>query len=188
MKKIQEINQTTLIRCVEKCLQNARELFDEADILKDHNKYARAYTLYHLSIEEIGKIFIIFQYLLLDNYSEDNTKKFQREFADHKTKIKISRNIEKIMLFVMQKELKEEEFKNLTYSKEQIEELNNFKNLSLYTFIDNKRVFKPSDLIGLDEINLIRPNSEARLVLSESFCRLAIKDINKFINAVKENL
>ena len=187
MRKIQEINKATLINCVEKCLQNARELFDEAEILKDNKKYPRAYTLYHLSIEEIGKVFIIFQFLIQDDYSEEKSKRFNREFADHKIKIKTSRNIEKIMLFLLQTELKEEEFNILTYSKEAIEKLNDFKNLSLYSFIDNKSVFKPSDIIGLDEINLIRPNSEIRLVSSEQFCRIAIKDIDKFISLAKEN-
>ena len=91
------------------------------------------------------------------------------------------------MLFLLQTELKEEEFNILTYSNEAIEKLNDFKNLSLYSFIDNKSVFKPSDIIGLDEINLIRPNSELRLVSSEQFCRIAIKDIDKFISLAKEN-
>ena len=187
MRKLQEINQVTLINCVKKCLQNARELFDEAEILKDNNKYPRAYTLYHLSIEEIGKIFIIFQYLVQDDYSEENSKKFNREFADHKTKINTSRKIEKIMLFLIQTELKEEVLNILTYNKEAIEKLNDFKNLSLYCSIDNKSVFKPSDIIGLDEVKLIRPNSELRLILSEQFCRLAIKDIDKFISSAKED-
>lgn len=60
MRKLQEINKDTLINCVEKCLQNARELFDEAEILKKYKKFPRAYTLYHLSIEEIGKVFFNF--------------------------------------------------------------------------------------------------------------------------------
>lgn len=187
MRKLQEINKDTLINCVEKCLQNARELFDEAEILKKHKKFPRAYTLYHLSIEEIGKVFLIFQFLIQDDYSEDKSKKFIREFSDHKIKIKTSRNIEKIMLFLLQTELKEEEFNILTYSKEAIEKLNDFKNLSLYSFISGKSVFKPSDIIGLDEVNLIKPNSELRLILSEQFCRLAIKDIDKFITFAKTN-
>lgn len=186
MREIPEINQNLLINCVEKCLQNARELFDEAEILKKNKKYPRAYTLYHLSIEEIGKVFIIFKYLIQDNYSEENSKKFNREFTDHKAKIKTSKNIEKIMLFLIQGELTEEQFNILTYSKEAIETFNKFKNLSLYCFIDNKSVFKPSDLIGSEEVNLIRPNSELRLKLSEQFCRLAVKDIDKFISLTKE--
>lgn len=91
------------------------------------------------------------------------------------------------MLFLLQTELREEEFNILTYSKEAIEKLNDFKNLSLYSFISGKSVFKPSDIIGLDEVNLIKPNSELRLILSEQFCRLAIKDIDKFITFAKTN-
>ena len=187
MKIFQEINQAILINCVEKCLQNARELFDEAEILKNNKKYPRAYTLYHLSIEEIGKIFIIFQYLVQDDYSEEKSKKFSKEFADHKTKIKTSRNSEKIMLALLKNEPSTEDFENLTYDKVTIERLNHFKNLSLYTFIDNKSVFKPSDIISLDDINLIKPNSELRLILSEELGRLLVKNIDKFIYQLKEN-
>ena len=187
MKKLQEISKVLLIKCVEKCLQNARELFEEAEILKDNKKYPRAYSLYHLCIEEIGKVFIIFQFLIEDDYSEENSKKFNRKFLDHKTKIKTSRNIEKIMILLMQKELKVEEFNALTYNNEVIEKLNDLKNLSLYCFIDNKIVFKPSDIIGEDEVNLIRSNSEMRLILSEQFCRLAIIDVDEFISLNKEN-
>lgn len=44
-----KINKNILIKCIEKCLINARELFDETEILKNNNRYPRAYTLYHLA-------------------------------------------------------------------------------------------------------------------------------------------
>ena len=187
IKNVLELNKGILIDCITKCLQNARELFDEAELLKDNNKYPRAYTLYHLCNEEIGKVFIIFQFLIQNNYSEEKVKKFYSEFTTHKSKIKTSRNILTIMILLIQKKISEEEIKSLTYTKEAIENLNNYKNLSLYSFIQNKSVFKPSDIIGLEEVNLIRPNCELCLNYSEQFCTLALKDIDQFINLTKEN-
>lgn len=187
IKKVLELNKSILVNCVEKCLQNARELFEEAELLKENKKYPRAYTLYHLCNEEIGKVFIIFQYLIQNDYSEAKVKKFYSEFTNHKPKIKTSRNILKIMLLLIQKEISEEDYNNLTYTKEAIDNLNNYKNFSLYSFIENKSVFKPSDMFGLDELNLIRPNSELCLNYTEKFCRLALKDIDQFIKMTSEN-
>ena len=187
IKKVLELNKSILVNCVEKCLQNARELFEEAELLKDNKKYPRAYTLYHLCNEEIGKVFIIFQYLIQNDYSEEKVKKFYSEFTNHKPKIKTSRNILTIMLLLIQKEISEDDYNNLSYTKEAIDKLNNFKNLSLYSFIKNKSAFKPSDIFGLDEVNLIRPNCELGLNYSEKFCRLALNDIDLFIKMTNEN-
>lgn len=40
-------------------LENARDLFDEAKGLAIFEHYSRAYTLYQLSIEEVGKCIIL---------------------------------------------------------------------------------------------------------------------------------
>lgn len=43
-----------------KIYENAKELLEEAHILFEHNKFARAYSLAQLAGEEISKLNIIF--------------------------------------------------------------------------------------------------------------------------------
>jgi len=185
MKKSLKFNKSVLTKCVFKCLENSKELFEEAEILEKNMRFPRAYTLYHLSIEEIGKVFLIFKYLIKDDYCEETLKKFEDQFRDHKLKIELSRKIEKIMITLLQSELKEDEFNKLTYSKEIIEKLNNYKNLSLYASIDNDFSFKPSEIIGINEVNAVKENAKLRLISSERFFTLAIKDIDELIRHYK---
>lgn len=41
------------------CRDNARELIDEADILTEHGRHARAYALLHTACEELGKFAVL---------------------------------------------------------------------------------------------------------------------------------
>lgn len=45
-------------------LDNAKDLFEEANGLAIFEHYSRAYTLYQLSIEEVGKCIILFRALI----------------------------------------------------------------------------------------------------------------------------
>lgn len=181
-----ELNKQMIINSAEKCLQNARELFDEAEILRINNKFARAYLLYYACNEEIGKIFVTFQYLIQNNYSDENMKKFLSEFRSHNSKIKTFNNIMRVVSILIQKELLFEQREGIILNKENLENLNKFKSLSIHSFIGNNGTFKPSDIIGLDEVNTIRVNSELFLSYSERFCRSVFQDVDKFISITKE--
>jgi AbiV family abortive infection protein len=41
------------------CRKNARELLEDADILADHGRHARAYVLLHTACEELGKFSVL---------------------------------------------------------------------------------------------------------------------------------
>ena len=180
------LDKKILLSTIDKCLLNSRELYEEAEILKKYEKYARSYTLYHLSIEEIGKVFIIYKFLLNDDYSEDKIKKFDKEFKEHKIKIDFSTNINLIIHWLFKGKLELEAFKNLKYTNEQINDLNNFKNISLYTFIDNENVFKPSDIINSEEqIESIKLDAKVRLLGTEQFCSVALENLDKMIEIIK---
>jgi AbiV family abortive infection protein len=180
------LDKKILLSTIDKCLLNSRELYEEAEILKKHEKYARSYTLYHLSIEEIGKVFIIYKFLLNDDYSEGKIKKFDKEFKEHKIKIDFSTNINLIIHWLFKGNLALEAFKNLKYTNEQINDLNNFKNISLYTFIDNENVFKPSDIINSEEqIESIKLDAKIRLLGTEQFCSVALENLDKMIEIIK---
>ncbi|MHA7607882.1 AbiV family abortive infection protein [Elizabethkingia meningoseptica] len=177
-----KITRKTLEDAISKALKNAQELYEEAEILKDKKKYARAYTLFHLAIEEVGKVFIVFKYLLAGDYSEDKLKKFDTEFRQHKIKIDLSTNIDVIVSWVMDGELSSEIIENITYTKEQIENLNNLKNLSLYSFIFNGNSYNPSDMIESEDVDQINQIAEYRIKGTEDLAKVLLKDLDHFIS------
>src|SRR5690606_8403927 len=70
-------------------IKNARSLFEEAMILHQHARYARAVTLAILAIEEIGKISIIKNIITADSTSDNYKKELKdwwRKFRSHRAK------------------------------------------------------------------------------------------------------
>ena len=177
------MNKEILLEASIKALANARDLYDEAEILKESKKFARAYTLFHLSLEEIGKVFIVYKYILINNYEESIMKKFDKEYRSHKTKIDFSKNIEIIATWLIEKEdLTMELIEKTKYSNDQIKTLNNFKNLSLYSFIDGEVVATPNEIFTLEKLSYIKEIAEMQLVISEAFCKVFSKDIDYIIS------
>ena len=54
-----------IIEAIYLTLQNAKDLYEEAEILKEHNKCGRAYSLYHLAFEECGRVEILKKFFIL---------------------------------------------------------------------------------------------------------------------------
>lgn len=50
-----KITESLLIDIAQKSLENAKSLIDDALLLKQHERFSRAYTLFQLAIEEAGK-------------------------------------------------------------------------------------------------------------------------------------
>jgi AbiV family abortive infection protein len=69
------MDRTEYLNGINKSLDNASELYDDAEILFKLKRYPRAYTLYQLSIEEIGKVSIIYNFLLFRNIQNISEKK-----------------------------------------------------------------------------------------------------------------
>lgn len=184
-----ELSKELLIRTIEKCLENAQELFDEAEILRAHKKFPRAYTLFHLSIEEIGKIFLTYRFFVRNEYSESAIKNFEKEFTSHKVKLDYSANIDIIAKWLLDGagDFDPEIIKSLKYSKEKINSLNDNKNYSLYTFFKDKSVFKPSDIIESEEIDAAAITAKMRLVGTKSFCNAFLSEIDKIIEIAAQS-
>ncbi|MBW3522879.1 AbiV family abortive infection protein [Chryseobacterium sp. NKUCC03_KSP] len=179
------LKKETLEKAVINALNNASELFEEAGLLEKNKKFARAFTLFHLSIEEVGKVFIIFKYLLQNNYSSDEMKKFDKEFRNHKIKINASTKIDVLLACLEESStLSPELIEKVTYSKEKINNLNQLKNLSLYSFINEDLSFKPTDIIrkeDVEEIHLIAQyRIEGTQVLSDDF----LKNIDRNVKLI----
>jgi AbiV family abortive infection protein len=179
------MNQKLLLNTIEKCIENSRELYEEAEILRNHKKFARAYTLYHLSIEEIGKVFIIYNFILEENYDKTACKKFDKNFTDHKTKIALSVTIMQIAFF-LKRIIPLKEIEKINYTSKNITSQNNLKNQSLYTFLYNGTSFKPSDIINNEKYILeTKDRAEIFLLATEQFLETVIPNIDKLIKLSK---
>ena len=87
-KKINNLKFDTIFEGAIKCLRNAQELCDEAEILHKHGKYARAFALSHFAREEFGKSLMLFRVLVdVSAGVKVDWKKLNRRFRDHKQKL-----------------------------------------------------------------------------------------------------
>jgi len=87
LKEIQHWGALTpkeVARGIEVALQNAQELFEEAQLLFVHKHYARASSLAILSIEETGKVFLL--PLLLTTSNGKHHRMIWKGLRDHKQK------------------------------------------------------------------------------------------------------
>ena len=71
-----------------KIYENACELLEEAELLYNHEKYARAYLCAHIAFEEFGKLPMLNTVVLNINQGiKTDWKKLNRRIRDHKQKI-----------------------------------------------------------------------------------------------------
>ena len=68
------------------CWCNARDLYEEATILKEHKKYARSFFLCVLALEELAKIPIATNALYLSKTDLQAWKGFWKTFNSHSSK------------------------------------------------------------------------------------------------------
>lgn len=126
-----------LERAYIKIHENASELIEEARILLDNEKYARAYFLAQIASEEIGKLPIIFQEATKSYYKEKHDwKRFNKRLRSHIDK---NRMTETISQFPQH---------DGDEIRKKADKLNLFKNSSLYADLENNRYTKPSEKIS----------------------------------------
>ena len=70
-------------------LENARDLLGESELLFQHKKFARAYSLAHLSSEELAKLLALASTgVILVNGGTINWKKLDEKLRSHTAKLK----------------------------------------------------------------------------------------------------
>ena len=142
------------------CFCNSKELYEDAQLLKKNKRYARAFNLLILSLEELSKPVILLNTL---RYSKDDTKKlrdFWGSFNNHSDK--------KIVWTIYGKYL--EEIFNINYFKDRYPPslqplLEKFKQLCFYVNSFNNRFIKPNDFAkeNIEWLNSIIEFSEKRI-------------------------
>ena len=153
--------------------KNAIRLIEEADGLLIFERYSRAYTLYQLAAEEIGKFVLIF-HAMLDFYNGIviDEKYFEdKAFRDHKPKTKKSLLIELIVIEHFEKYIGHETGlkQKIWDDYENVNELNNRKNQSLYVSIKDDKFVFPDSIITKDMVNNIGLLTKIRLKGIEPF-------------------
>lgn len=68
------------------CYVNARALLDEAKLLKENGRNARAISLTILALEEFGKIPLIYDMIVYEARDTNAWREFWRAFRSHRTK------------------------------------------------------------------------------------------------------
>lgn len=130
---------------------------------------------------------MIFKYLLANDYSDEKLKKFDIEFRQHKIKIDLSTNIDVFALWAKDGALSNEILENATYSKEQIDKLNNLKNRSLYSFIHNGSSYNPSQIIESEDVDQINTIAEYRIKGTEDLANIFLSDLDRLIGVVAKS-
>nr|DAY60183.1 MAG TPA: abortive infection protein, AbiV family [Caudoviricetes sp.] len=144
------LNDKTLMelsRCVYK---NAQDLLDEAQLLFNHNKYARAYTLSHLASEELGKLPTIHSARIKILQSKEiDWKKFNKMLEGHETKLG------KIFFFDYLNSdidlIRDSDLIKHENKMKSIKSINRMKNDSLYAGVSNGKPHIPNELITRDD-------------------------------------
>lgn len=160
---------------IEKTLENAIDLFEDARILIQNKSYCRAYALSQFCIEELGKIRIIFEIIIHeDEVNHDlSNKEIKKRFFSHKSKTYesimsefeiSSRSIE---FKNEDKSVQEEHIRNILKEMDKTKDYDRMKNESLYTGFEDGNFFAPKEKISTEQ-SLSRFNiAERRLTATK---------------------
>lgn len=178
------LNKNEYFEAIEKSLSNAEELIEEAEILAKHTKYARAYTLFQFSIEEIGKAFLTFQFVLYGDIEDvQATKQFFKKFRDHISKTESSQSID--FMFALNSDISGFTKKLLENSMSEFDKVhisNNYKNYSLYTSFIEDKFYKPSEIITKEKLDKITYYTKLRLQIAKPFIKIGVENYDLLFN------
>jgi len=170
-----------LLDGAKKSLENAKELIDEGNLLFDNGKYARAFTLSQLSIEEIGKSSLILESILFDKYkSKRQQKLLMKQIVNHKNKTKVAQRIDFLLAMIIEdKEIKKVLINNFAKQSEQIDKINDFKNFSLYVSVIKDKFVKPSEKIPQSLVEDYKFYAEIRYEATRQFNELLVNNLEE---------
>ena len=182
-----ELNLNEYFKGISKSLSNAEDLFDDAEILFDLKRYQRAYTLYQLSIEEIGKASLIYSFILDKDYSNKNEFIiFKKSFLSHKKKTASSNGIDLIFSFLNNDiRIKKKLIYQYYLFDKHLSQLNDYKNKSLYTDISNNKFISPKETITKEITDEIKFVAEIRLNVAKGFLKIGIEEFEGIKKAAK---
>ena len=182
------LSDKNLIEGITKCIANAESLIQDAHILKENKKIERAYTLFQLSLEEIGKASMVYFFATLpEDKKLTNLKAFKKDFLDHKTKTTKAINFDTIILSSIKDKSDRQRFFNSILSEhDNLDNLNNLKNYSLYTSIIADKFLLPNEIITENHLEGIEIRSTTRLELIKSTLNFFLANFDEIKKAEQE--
>lgn len=197
MESLENVSDKELEIGIDKSLSNAKELIAEGDILLERDKFSRAYCLYQLATEEIGKARLLFALLMNRQIGENILyKEVNREFAHHQTKSKSALAFEMIAFLVMyssQNDKSAEERKasfqkaiSNVANENDVQELNFFKNASLYVGLRDGIFVNPSEIVNKEMAISLRQNALIRLEAGKVVLQNLLKDLPNIVTLVNQ--
>lgn len=182
---------------IEKSLKNAKELIEEGDILFKEDRISRAYCLYQLAAEEVGKSRLLFALIMNRKLGENiDYREVNREFLHHQTKSKSALTFEMLALLLMYSSKKDKtaqerkasflEAMQRVQDENDVQALDNHKNNSLYVGIKDGSFFEPSDIIRKAMAIELRTNVLIRHEAGKTVLRGLLKDLDNIIGLMKK--
>lgn len=190
--EIEKIPDKNIINGMKKSLKNSESLLNEALLLQSHKNFARAYTLCQFSLEEQGKVQILFElWIKRINGNQIDYEQMNKNFINHKTKTKISIDTEITFWETMKERTGYDWIDKIIDDREklrlQISTFNNLKNESLYVSIKNDDFQSPEEVIGEEEYKNIFSDAYMRLGFSKNFVLAVEEHINKIAKLIKDD-
>ena len=174
------MNINDLLIGIKKSEQNALELIDDAELMFYNGRYPRAFALYQLANEEIGKCSLMQYYILQNN--KDNLANFLKEFRSHKIKTSYSNGIEMIIYNYLNESNKKLLLETIIYNSKNIEKINNLKNYSLYTSFIESKFMIPSEILKKEDVEVHLNYVVLRFNIIKVINKLFIENYNVLIN------
>lgn len=178
------INNEELILGIIKSEENATELIEEANLLFNNNHLSRAFTLFQLAIEEIGKCSLISNYILEND--KGKLSKLLNDLKKHKIKTNHSIGYDMMLYNALDEKNRKTLLESFFFNSSIIEKVDHYKNYSLYASIINNQFKKPSEIITREHVETHKFYAETRLNVAKSINKINIKNFPLLIQARKE--
>lgn len=170
-----ELTREQLITARDKVIENAKNLFQEAQLLYDNERLSRAYFLLCICDEELGK-FIIITSAIVELVDESiNWKKFWCRLRSHKDKTSIIEHMENIFISTSANFIAPDDIKKI------IPKLEEFKMASLYSDMFQNDFFIPNEIIPCYIVGSLIELTSKRIDFISSTVKLkdTLKNITK---------
>lgn len=200
MKKehLNNVNPDELIKGIDLVLNNANALIEEGNILLKHKKHSRAYALYQLAIEEVGKSQILFSLIMkLKLGKEINYKELNRDFTEHTKKSKSSIVFEVTAILLMNRNTPKDEVEkraalkemldDLNQEKQNVNLLNDNKNNSLYTNVVDDKFVTPEMVVSDQMAAKMKEKANIRLHASRPLLMEMLQGIDQLCDYMKQH-
>ncbi len=165
-------------KAIRLCIENAKELLEEAEILFKKKHFARTYTLSQLAEEELAKVMTLLRTgIEIACEGKFDYKSFNQRLKTHTTKIK---NIELIKQTIPTKGKKSDELKiQLKKIDKFAKFLNNQKNKSIYVGFDGKKFSKPSEHFDYKRTKTYLDEAQHSYRQMKNFEKTRLKELKK---------